>query len=44
MEAYTFSRTANGTFETIVGRVKTSLAKEGFGILSDIDVKETPHE
>ena len=39
--AYYFSKTLQTTFEDAVDRVIEELKKEGFGILTDIDVKET---
>ncbi len=39
--SYYFSRTMTVPFEDAVLRVTESLKKEGFGILTDIDVKET---
>jgi uncharacterized protein (DUF302 family) len=39
--AYYFSKTLQTTFEDAVARVIEELKKEGFGILTDIDVKET---
>jgi uncharacterized protein (DUF302 family) len=39
---YYFSRVLSGvSFEDAIERVKTELQKEGFGVLSEIDVKET---
>jgi uncharacterized protein (DUF302 family) len=38
---YGFSRTVPHTFETAVSRVTEELQKEGFGVLTTIDVKET---
>lgn len=38
---YYFSKTLNISFEEAIGRVKDELKKEGFGILTEIDVKET---
>jgi uncharacterized protein (DUF302 family) len=39
--AYYFSKTLQTTFEDAVDRVTEELEKEGFGILTDIDVKAT---
>ena len=39
--AYYFSKTLQTTFDDAVARVTEELKKEGFGILTDIDVKET---
>ena len=39
--AYYFSKTLQTTFDDAVTRVTEELKKEGFGILTDIDVKET---
>ncbi len=38
---YYFTKTVQTTFEDAVKRVTEELAKEGFGVLSDIDVKAT---
>lgn len=38
---YYFARTLQTTFDDAVTRVTEELAKEGFGILTDIDVKAT---
>ncbi|MCG6872393.1 MAG: DUF302 domain-containing protein [Gammaproteobacteria bacterium] len=38
---YGFSRTLRGPVEQIVSRVTEELAKEGFGILTEIDVQAT---
>jgi uncharacterized protein (DUF302 family) len=38
---YYFSKTIDMTFDEAVGRVMDSLKKEGFGILTDIDVQKT---
>lgn len=39
--SYYFSKTLNCSFDEAIERVKAELSKEGFGILTDIDVKET---
>ena len=39
--SYYFSKSIDGTFEETVEKVKASLKKEGFGVLTEIDVKET---
>lgn len=39
--AYYFSKTLKTVFDEAVSRVTDELKKEGFGILTDIDVKET---
>lgn len=36
-----FSRTIEGSFEHVVGRVTAGLMQKGFGILTTIDVKST---
>lgn len=38
---YTFGKTINAGFEQTLDRVTQALAKEGFGVLSDIDVAGT---
>ena len=38
---YYMSTKTNGNFDAIVERVKSELAQEGFGVLTDIDVKST---
>jgi uncharacterized protein (DUF302 family) len=42
--SYYFNKTIALPFEEAVGRVKTELKKEGFGVLTDIDVRKTLHE
>jgi uncharacterized protein (DUF302 family) len=39
--SYTFNRTFSGTFEVVLERAFAALKTEGFGVLSDIDVKDT---
>jgi len=39
--SYYFSKILNGPFENAVSRVVDALKKEGFGIITEIDVKET---
>ncbi|KXJ98005.1 MAG: hypothetical protein UZ17_ACD001002895 [Acidobacteria bacterium OLB17] len=39
-QEYGFSRTVNLSFETAVQRAREALAKEGFGILSEIRIDE----
>jgi uncharacterized protein (DUF302 family) len=38
---YYFSKTVAGSFEEALGRVAEALKKEGFGILTEIDVQAT---
>lgn len=38
---YGFSTSFNGSYESAIQRVTEELAKEGFGILTEIDVKAT---
>lgn len=38
---YYFNKTINGTFEEVIEKVTKGLSDEGFGILTEIDVKET---
>lgn len=42
--SYYFTKTLNISFEEAIGRVKDELKKEGFGILTEIDVRETLKE
>ena len=39
--SYYFSKTLNVSFEEAVARVTEELKKGGFGVLTEIDVKET---
>jgi uncharacterized protein (DUF302 family) len=39
--SYYFSRTVKGSFEEVLEKVNASLKNEGFGILTEIDVKDT---
>lgn len=38
---YHISKTVSGTFEEVVSKVKDELKKEGFGVLTEIDIKNT---
>ncbi len=38
---YYFNKTIKGTFEEVVDKVTQGLKDEGFGILTEIDIKET---
>ncbi|GAB4529446.1 MAG: DUF302 domain-containing protein [Parvularculaceae bacterium] len=38
---YYIAKNVGGTFEDVITRVKAALAEEGFGVLTEIDVKET---
>jgi uncharacterized protein (DUF302 family) len=38
---YYFNKTLNGDFNNIVDKVTSALKAEGFGVLTEIDVKET---
>jgi len=39
--SYYFSKTIHDSYENILERVRVSLKGEGFGVLTEIDVKET---
>ena len=39
--SYYFSKIVNCSFDDAIAKVTEELKKEGFGILTDIDVKET---
>ena len=39
--SYQFSKTLEAPFDDVIARVGEALKREGFGILTDIDVKET---
>ncbi len=39
--SFYFSKTKNASFDEALEQLKTELKKEGFGILTEIDVKET---
>lgn len=39
--SYYFSKTISATFDEAIARVADELKKEGFGVLTEIDVKET---
>jgi uncharacterized protein (DUF302 family) len=38
---YGYSKTVDHSYEAAIGRVTEELKKEGFGVLTEIDVKET---
>jgi uncharacterized protein (DUF302 family) len=38
---YYFNKTIQGTFQEVIDKVKKGLKVEGFGILTEIDIKET---
>ncbi|EGV43415.1 DUF302 domain-containing protein [Bizionia argentinensis JUB59] len=38
---YYFNKTIKGTFEEVIDKVTKGLKEEGFGILTEIDIKET---
>ena len=37
---YYYARKIDGSFEDIIGKIKNGLKEEGFGVLSDVNVKE----
>src|SRR5574338_382229 len=39
--SYHFSKTINQDFDTAISKVTEELKKEGFGVLTEIDVKDT---
>jgi len=41
MSTYYFSTVVNGPFSSVVDRVKDELSKEGFGVLTEIDIQAT---
>ncbi|PPD57375.1 DUF302 domain-containing protein [Dehalogenimonas etheniformans] len=41
---YAFKREVEGSFEDAVTRVRTELKKEGFGVITEIDVQKTVKE
>lgn len=41
---YYFNKTIKGSFDDVVDRVVESLKRDGFGVLTDIDVKQTLHK
>jgi uncharacterized protein (DUF302 family) len=42
--SYYFAKTIETPFDEAVERVKVELKKDGFGVLTDIDVRKTLHE
>ena len=42
--SYYFNKTLDASFEDAVERVKAELKKDGFGVLTDIDVRKTLQE
>jgi uncharacterized protein (DUF302 family) len=42
--SYYFNKTLALPFDEAVERIKSELKKEGFGVLTEIDVKKTLHE
>ena len=41
---YYFNKTVQGDFDDVVDRVVDSLKQDGFGVLTEIDVKQTLHK
>ncbi len=41
MTTYSIQKKVSGSFEEVVEKVKSALAKEGFGILTEINVQDT---
>ena len=39
--SYYYNKTVNGTFDNVIDKVTDLLSKEGFGILSEIDIQQT---
>lgn len=39
--SYYFSKTVQGTFETVIDQAIAALKQEGFGVLTEIDVRKT---
>jgi len=39
--SYHISRTVSGAFDDVIAKTREELAKEGFGVLTEIDVKAT---
>jgi uncharacterized protein (DUF302 family) len=44
IEMYGYKRQVSGTYDEVVARTKAELKKEGYGIMSEIDVKKTLKE
>ena len=42
--SYYFSKKVSGDFNKVLGRVVAALQEQGFGIITEIDVKETLHK
>lgn len=38
---YYFNKTISGTFENVIEKVTAALSKEGFGVLTEIDIQAT---
>lgn len=38
---YVFSKSINGAFDEVVARTREALAKEGFGVITEIDIQKT---